>query len=286
MIPLVLALLAVAPARNARTAPEAKPSARAVASARAAIADLVTRRPRVMAFGELHQTAATARVPSSLKHFTEELFDAIAPRASDIVVETWVTQGKCGKTEAAVVKNVQKTTQRPAETEDEVVALLERAKAAGVKPHMLDLSCKEYDSIYLGKGGVNYENLLRLTSEKLEAAIREVLVAPGARDDNRAIVVYGGALHNDLFPRAELAPFTFGENISNTVGGRYLEIDLYVPEYIDKQKSLRAEPWYAPYQRAARPGKATLIERSLESYVIVFPRAQKATKVRPKAQRR
>ena len=239
-----------------------------------ALATLLARKPRVVAFGEIHQTTASLRVPSSLKHFTEELLAVVAPRASDLVVETWVTEGKCGKTEKAVLAEVKKTTERPVQTEDEVVTLIKRAKAAGVKPHILSVSCKEYENIYQGKGGVDYDALLRMTSEKLEAGVREVLGKPG-RDDQRAVVVYGGALHNDLVPAEGLSTYTFGESVSKTVGGKYLEVDLYVPEYVEKQKSLRAEPWYRAYKKAARPGQAVMIERRLDSYVFVFPRAAK-----------
>jgi hypothetical protein len=286
-----LALLLLAAASRVPTAPPAaRITARSLPTARAAIEELAARRPRVMAFGELHQTTATLTVPSSLKRFTNELLEALAPHASDLVVETWVTEGKCGRTEAAVVKDVKKVTDRPAATEDEILTLLERARRADVKPHILSVSCKEYEAIHQGKGGVDYARLLELTALKLEAGIREVLVRPRGNDAAaaaaaRTILVYGGALHNDVRPRAELAPYAFGESIAGSVGGRYLEVDLYVPEYLERQKALRAEPWYRAYARAARPGRATLVERSLDSYVLVFPRAPKAAKPRAKRRR-
>jgi hypothetical protein len=270
----MLALLMVVFAAKA-AGPELR--ARVVPSVPAALEELLARHPRVVAFGEIHQTTASLRVPSSLKHFTDELLSVVAPRASDLVVETWVTQGKCGKTETAVLKDVHRTTQRPVVTEDEVVTLIKKAKAAGVAPHILSVSCQEYETIYQGKH-VDYDALLRMTSEKLEAGIREVLARPGAHDD-RAVVVYGGALHNDLAPAPDLSAYTFGESVSTSVGGKYLEVDLYVPEYAEKQKSLRAEPWYRAYRRAARSGQAVVIERSLASYVIVFPRAARPGKV-------
>jgi len=269
MTALLVLLLAAKPAPQV---PELR--AHPIPSVSEALATLLARGPRVVAFGEIHQTTASLRVPSSLKHFTEELLAVVAPRASDLVVETWVTEGKCGKTEKAVLAEVKKTTERPVQTEDEVVTLIKRAKAAGVKPHILSVSCKEYENIYQGKGGVDYDALLRMTSEKLEAGVREVLGKPG-RDDQRAVVVYGGALHNDLVPAEGLSTYTFGESVSKTVGGKYLEVDLYVPEYVEKQKSLQAEPWYRAYKKAARPGQAVMIERRLDSYVFVFPRAAK-----------
>jgi hypothetical protein len=265
MLALGLALLMAAPPAL---------QARAIPSVPAALEQLFARHPRVVAFGEIHQTTASLHVPSSLKHFSAELLPVVAPHASDLVVETWVTEGKCGQTEKAVVADVHKTTQRPVQTEDEVVTLIQRAKAAGVKPHILSVSCREYATIYQGKE-VDYDALLRMTSEKLEAGVREVLGRTAARDD-RAVLVYGGALHNDLAPAPELATYAFGESLSKTVGGKYLEVDLYVPEYVATQKNLRAEPWYRAYQKVARKGQAVLIERSLDSYVIVFPRAAPA----------
>src|SRR5437868_4164908 len=113
MLPLVWVLAA------AHAAPAPSLQAHAVPSVPAALEALLARKPRVVAFGEIHQTTASLRVPSSLKHFTDELLAVVAPRASDLVVETWMTEGKCGQTETAVVANVQKTTQRPAQTEDE-----------------------------------------------------------------------------------------------------------------------------------------------------------------------
>jgi len=269
MIVLYLVLLVAKPA----ALPELR--AKAIPSVNGAIEELLARQPRVVAFGEIHQTTASLKVPSSLKHFEDELLQVVAPRASDLIVETWVTEGKCGKTEKAVMKDVRKTTERPVQTEDEVVTLIKRAKEAGVKPHILSVSCKEYETIYQGKQ-VDYDALLRMTSEKLEAGVRDVLARPGAAPADRAVVVYGGALHNDLAPAEGLSAYAFGESLSKTLGGKYLEIDLYVPEYVEKQKTLRAEPWYRAYKKAARPGRAVMIERSLDSYVIVFPKAQRS----------
>ncbi len=81
----------------------------------------------VVAFGELHQTAKTAGVRSSLARFTDEILPAIAPRASHLIVETWVSRGACGETEKQVTKDVARTTERPAETENEIVRLVRRS---------------------------------------------------------------------------------------------------------------------------------------------------------------
>ncbi len=101
----------------------------------------------VVAFGELHQTVKTAGVRSSIARFTDEILPAIAPRAAHLIVETWISRGSCGETEKQVTKDVARTTERPAETENEIVRLLRRAKELGVAPHVLDVDCHEYRSL-------------------------------------------------------------------------------------------------------------------------------------------
>ena len=77
--------------------------------------------PLVLGVGELHQTAGTAGIASSLSRFTHKIWPLIAARVSDLIVETWVTDGACGKAEAATVGDVARTTERPAATENEIV---------------------------------------------------------------------------------------------------------------------------------------------------------------------
>jgi hypothetical protein len=70
--------------------------------------------------------------------------------------------------------------------------------------------------------------------------------------------------------------------------GRYLEIDIIVPEYAETSGLAKAEPWYAIYRRALGgdagaevldpgavaldPRAVVLIDRSPRSFVLVFPR--------------
>ncbi|HEY8924696.1 MAG TPA: hypothetical protein VIU64_09965, partial [Polyangia bacterium] len=84
--------------------------------------------------------------------------------------------------------------------------------------------------------------------------------------------VYGGALHNDLVPDPELAAYSFAPRVLAATLGRFLEIDLVVPEYAAGSSVVKAQPWWRAYERA-RPGRraAVLIRRSARSYVVVFP---------------
>ncbi len=235
----------------------------------AALAPLVGKR-QVIAFGEFHEIAGKSTARSALAHFHTEILAPLLAHASDLVVETWVTTGRCGAEEKAVVAQVEQTTQRPATTEDEIVTVLKQAKAGGVAPHVLDIDCHEYQTLTDKETGkVDYVRLLTLVTEGLEKQVVRALATP-LRDGTKAVIVYGGALHNDVFPRKELAAFTFAKPMARRTRGRYLELDLYVPEYIAGDKDLVAQPWYGRYLAARKPGHVTRIRRSASSYILVF----------------
>ena len=223
----------------------------------------------VVAFGELHQTVKTAGVRSSIARFTDEILPAIAPRASHLIVETWVSRGACGETEKQVTKDVARTTERPAETENEIVRLLRRAKELGVAPHVLDVDCHEYQSLVSSGGAVDYDRLLAMTGQHLGRAIQQALALPRPAD-RPLVLVYGGALHNDLEPNRELARYSFGPAIDAFTHGDYREIDLFVPELVDTYPALRTERWYPIWRKTRAAPGTTLIRRQARSAALLF----------------
>ena len=241
------------------------------ASAQAAVATLLPDPGGVIAFGELHQTRATANVRSSLSRFTDEILPAVAPHASHLIVETWITRGTCGEEEKHVTEEVARTTERPVETESEIMKLLRRAKELGVAPHVLDVGCDEYKVLAGSSGAVDYDKLLTITNQHLQRAIGQGLLLPRA-PGRPLIVVYGGALHNDLFPDPTLAKYTFGRAVHAATRGAYREIDLYVPEMVDSTPTLKAEPWYRAWQKAGAGASDVIIQRNPRSSIVVFRR--------------
>src|SRR5688572_12523319 len=228
----------------------------------------------IVAFGEFHEIAGQGQATSALAHFRDELLAALLPAMSDLVVETWATTGRCGGAETRAVTEVQETIKRPESTESEIVGVLRRAKAGGARPHVLEIDCHEYESLTdRTTGKVDYVRLLTIVTEALRRTTLAALGTPGPAPPKKAVVVYGGALHNDVFPRKELAAFSFARDLGKRTRGRYLEIDLYVPEYIERDEWITKQPWYPRYVAAARPGKVTRVRRSGDSYIVVFPRA-------------
>jgi len=236
----------------------------------AALESLLGKKPRVIAFGEFHEIKGAAKVPSSVFRFREQLLASLRASSSDLIVETWVTDGKCGKTEETAVAKVEESTKRPESTEDEIVTLMKAAKAGGVQPHVLTVTCKQYEDIGGNGGEIDYVKLLDTVTTVLRSKIHEVLkLRSGA---SKTILVYGGAIHNDVYPKKELAEFSFAKDIEKATRQHYLEVDLYVPEYIENDKDLTAEAWYKPY-RALPADKATLVRRGPNSFILVFPRS-------------
>jgi hypothetical protein len=235
---------------------------------------LAGRAPRVIGFGEYHQTAATADVPSAIGRFTAEMIDALAPHTSDLVVETWGIDGACGEPEATVTRQVAADTERPAETASEVVLLAERARALGIAPHALTVSCDDYQALLSG-GEVDYEVLLALVTRELGATAGKVLAHRGDGDGRRrTVAVYGGALHNDLYPYESTAEWSYVPALAALVGDDYVEVDLYVPEIIEGNALLAKERWYPLFVDLAGPDRVVLIERAPRSYILILPRSR------------
>lgn len=236
--------------------------------------------PSILALGEYHETKKDARkkgrgaVPSALRHFIDELLPALAPQSSDLILETWITDGNCGKEESAAVGDVKKTTERPAKTEDELVTLVKQAKAAGVLPHILKLSCTDYQDL-IGSGEVDYDKLLKLITELLKKKITAVIARRTGEGSAKRVLVYGGAVHNDLLPKPELFAYSFGPAMQKEYGARYVELDLYVPEFIERDESLTKEPFYLAYKKQVRPGQAAVVERAPGSFILIFPRSDR-----------
>ena len=250
--------------------PGTPPVAEAFPSAAAAVTTFLGDATGVVAFGELHQTAQNAGPRSTLAWFTDEILPAIAPRAGHLIVETWVSNGSCGEPEKHVTAEVARTTERPAETENEIVRLLRRAKELGIAPHVLDVGCREYQSLVAAGGGVDYDRLLTITGQHLGRAIEQALALPRP-GDRPLVIVYGGALHNDLRPEPALARYSFGPAIDALTNGAYREIDLYLPELVRTLPTLRREPWFRVWQAARGARGVVMIRRAPRSAIVLPP---------------
>jgi hypothetical protein len=297
---------------TSRPAPTTQPTLRTFASARAALRFLLRRGPLasrgegparalVIGFGEYHQKKASLRVPSSLKRFTRQLLPLLGRRTSDLVIETWITEGNCGEEEKQVVEDVDQTTQRPQQTENEILTLVKRARRYKIRPHILTMSCADYRRLLSSDGGVDYERFLKMTAHQLrdkilgiakvrldpvkravDDAMRSVWTTQRRGATRSLVLVYGGALHNERAPTDKIAPYSYAQAVTRETDGRYVEIDLFVPEYIASDTTLlRDQAWFRLFIRHQSHRRALLIQRGPSSYVIVFRRQRAAARPSP-----
>lgn len=267
---LLLALAAVPDGGG----PECAPCA-VVASPKEALQRVLARDPLVLGVGEYHEVKGAPKVPSALKRFTRELVPVLEGRLSALVVETWMLSGKCGAAERQASTAVAKTTQRPDSTEDELTSLLDKTYRLGVKNHILLIDCDDYRSMLDDAGELDADASLLLVRRKVEEKALEALEKGEAAAPGQLLVLYGGALHNDVAPLAQWRAYAFGSSLSRETGGRYLELDLLVPEYVEGDEDLSREPWFAGAMALSKSGKTVLINPHPDTYLLLFPRTRR-----------
>jgi hypothetical protein len=238
----------------------------------AALAAIIPTDARVIGVGELHARVDRAPKRTSLAAFTQAL-STFGDRVSDLVLETWIVDPKCGKTAVEATKRVETTVKRPEATKSEVAQLADAAKAAGIRPHAMTLSCKDYETVAPQKGDVDPVAMLTLTTRELT---RIATSAIAFRDKDPAhrpwIVVYGGALHNDRFPDKAVAEWSYAAAVDAASANHFVEIDLFVPEFAEADETSRKQPWF-PLVGAAGTQDVTVWQRGERSFVILLPRS-------------
>jgi hypothetical protein len=247
-------------------------------TAKEAFGTVLADRPSVLAVGEYHQLEGQPRVPSGVKRFTRELLPSLRGRAGSLVVETWMVTGRCGEVERKSTAAVKQATKRPDETEDEVTSLLAKSYELGLVNHTLLLDCDDYRTLLDADGELDAEKTLALVRAKVEAKALEVREKGEAGTPERTLVLFGGALHNDLHPAQEDEPWSFGPALTQATDGGYVELDLLVPEFVADDPQLTATSWLAPALRLAAQGKVVLVSPAAHSWRLVFPKTKRGKK--------
>lgn len=224
--------------------------------------------PKVYAIGEYHQRHDAIANTSPLARFTHEVITLLEPHATQLVLEAWLDQ-RCESAQQ-LAHDVAAATGRPAATEMEMLRLVRRAKGK-LTTHMLPMTCIEQDAMLDVSTGINFLALLQLITDKLHETTRALVDA----SPDHAVIVYGGALHNDLYPRWPLESLSYARPLAAELGGGVLEIDLVVPEVVASMSLVRDEPWFPLLGRAA-PGRVLVWQRGPGSYVVILPAQSEA----------
>jgi hypothetical protein len=260
-------LLALAACQHEAAAPGGYPDLGA------AVRDLIPPDARVIGFGELHVRTDGPAVPSALAHFTTEVLPAIGAQLSDLVVETWIVDPRCGKRAEQATARVATTMRRPAETRSEIGDLAQEARAQGIQPHAMHVACDDYARIAPEGKNVDVEAMLGLTTRELGRIASEAVRHRDAEHPHRPwIAVYGGALHNDRFPATGVEEWSYAAQVDAATGGHFVEIDLIVPELALADPASRREPWFALVRAA--DDRVHAWRRGERSFVVVLRSAR------------
>lgn len=236
-----------------------------------AIAAVVPADARVVGFGELHARVDRKSVPSALSAFTAAL-PSFGDKVSDLVVETWIVDPKCGQKAVQTTKKIETEVKRPVETKNEVGELADAAKKAGIQPHAMTLACKDYETLAPKSGAADPVAMLTLTTKELtRIATSAVIHRDGTKNPRPWIALYGGALHNDRFPDKGVAEWSYAATVDQATKDHYVEVDLIVPEFAEPDAASQKQPWFPLVTDAA---KFRVWKRGERSFVIVFPRTK------------
>jgi hypothetical protein len=227
---------------------------------------------RVLGFGELHMRTDRKQVKSTLARFTQDGLPAIADQVSDLIVETWFVDPKCGQKAKTATAKVEMTVRRPQETKSDIALLADAAKAAKIQAHAMKLTCADYDKFAPTNGDVDPDVMLTLTTGELGRISDEAVRYRDNHAEKRPwIAVYGGALHNDRFPTTGVEKWSYAAKADTASKNRFVEIDLIVPELASADDYMKKQPWYPV--AAAADDKIHVWQRGERSFVFVLPKS-------------
>ncbi len=100
--------------------------------------------------------------------------------------------------------------------------------------------------------------------------------APSPSKARSLVVAYGGAMHNDVEVVPAKASFSFGNSLVQKTGGKYIALDLIVPEYIKPTETWKSFSWYPHFDAENPPAEVTLFRVGEQSYVLIFGKSEAA----------
>jgi len=240
-------------------------------SPRDAFLDAIACDPVAVGVGEVHAPKG-AGVPSAAKRFADDLLPLLAGRASDLLVELMIPPSGCTDAVAEVRSKQTPVTARQAETnQNDYVTMGDRARALGIVPDGLRPTCTDMHAIRAAASAIDasLETIARLI--RIQA---ERLVERDQRSDadrGKVLVIFSGAMHNDLAPPPTTASWSYAPELDAYCHGRFVAVDLVVPEFIGQDDTWRSLPWWPYYDGARMGAKTTLFRTGDRSFVLVFP---------------
>jgi len=225
--------------------------------------------PRVLAVGEAHAQQGTAQIRSSTRRFAEQLLPLLSGKSKHIVIELLLANCK-PHTSAQVAQTQAPVTEQQAQSNQaEFLTLGKYAKRLGIEPQALAPECAEYDSVIAARND-GVARLLSIVAEQTRKSVLALLAEP----EPGLVVTYGGALHNDLYPRPGQESWSFGPALAQASLGHYVELDLIVPEFVKDSEAWRNLPWFQAFDRDHLPTETLLFRPAPGTFTLIFPKTE------------
>lgn len=238
----------------------------------AALTAVIPADARVLGFGELHSRTDRAQIESTLSRFTKGALPMLAPKLSDLILETWIIDPGCGSAATEASAKVQTTMHRPEATQTDIGDLANAARKAQIQPHAMRVTCADYARIAPPGKPVDTPAMLDLTTRELGRIATEAVIHRDKEPNHRPwIAVYGGALHNDRFPAPGVEGWSYAAKVDDVTDHHFVEIDLIAPELAAPDEMIQKQPWFPLVEHAT--SKFQVYQRGERSFVIVLPKA-------------
>jgi hypothetical protein len=219
--------------------------------------------PSTFAVGEYHPTSKQhARVPP-ITWFYRDMLPALCGQACHLLLETWTDDLQWTRSYRSVSRQIAVAIDRP---KSALAAMSAMPALPAMQLHMLSLPYVQQQALLDAKGHVDFFRLLVTITEKLGDAAIEL----SQRAPKHNVIIYGGAIHNDLYPAWGLGIFSYAGNVAQHTDSQVVEIDVVVPEIVGDNHELRRQDWFL-LLKAANPHSAILYQRGLRSFVLITP---------------
>ena len=262
----------VAVARDATSADASLPSGDSYDDLATALTAIIPTDARVIGFGELHSRTDRAQIKSTLARFTADALPTLAPKLSDLILETWIIDKGCGSAATEASAKVQTTMHRPEATQTDIGDLANAARKAQIQPHAMRVTCDDYARIAPPGKPLDTPAMLDLETRELGRIAAEAVLHRDKEPNHRPwIAVYGGALHNDRFPTPGVEAWSYAAKVDDATQQHFVEIDLIAPELAAPDEVIQKQPWFPLVQHATT--KFQVYKRGERSFVIVLPKA-------------
>ena len=231
--------------------------------------------PLVLGVGEIHAQKGTALEASPTQRFAQ-LLPLLCGNARHIVIELWTSRNDCGDQRVEEVRQAQKpvTQTQSTSNQNDFLELGNVAKANRIQPHALTPSCDDFRSILAAKDQ-DIARMLELTATRSADLAEALLTRAKGSTGVPSVVLYGGAMHNDLTPLEGREAFSYGPRLTKSTGNRTTELDIVLREQVKDSETYRRFPWYEHFRADGLDRRFALYRLGPKSFTLIYPASSK-----------